>query len=177
VENLLGLDHQQHTILSWSLNPSEVSSIFERNVPAPDERIAAMQKCAEAGYPIRAVIMPVIPVQFWKETYTDFLIKLLKSVKLEHVTLGQICSYSAALKLTEQKLSRNNPISNQLEKTRSSDGRIRFPPKLRIEVYRYLIDIIKEVQPRLRISLCMEEHRTFKALNMQSDVGYCNCVI
>jgi len=177
VENLLNLDHQQHTILSWSLNPPEVSSAFERNVPFPDERITAMQKCADAGYPLRAVIMPIIPVEGWQKIYASFIENLLMSVPLERVTLGQICSYSAALKLTERKLGKTNPISSHLEKTKSNDGRVRFPFKLRIEVYRHLIDTIKKLKPQLHIGLCMEEDQTFKALNMESAIGYCNCVI
>jgi spore photoproduct lyase len=135
VENLLDLDHQQHTFLSWSLNPPEVSSAFERNVPLPDERITAMQKCAEAGYPLRAVIMPIIPVEGWQKIYANFIENLLMSVSLERITLGQICSYSAALKLTERKLGKRNTISSQLEKTKCRDGRLRFPLKLRIDIY------------------------------------------
>jgi len=177
VENLLDLDHQQHTILSWSLNPPEVSSAFERNVPSPSERVAAMQKCADAGYTLRAVIMPIIPVESWQKIYASFIENLLMSIPLERITLGQICSYSAALKLTERKLGKTNPISNRLEKVKSNDGRIRFPLKLRIEVYRHLIDTIKKLQPKLSIGLCMEEHQTFKALNMQSAIGCCNCVV
>lgn len=177
VENLMHLDHKQHTILSWSLNPPKVSATFERNVPSPDERVAAMQKCAEAGYSIRAVIMPIIPVEDWQNTYADFLENLLMSLPLDRITLGQICSYSAALKLTERKLGLKNPISNQLEKTKSADGRIRFGFKLRIKVYRYLIDVIKKLQPELPVGLCMEERRTFKDLNMEDAMGCCNCVI
>lgn len=93
------------------------------------------------------------------------------------MTLGQICSYSAALKLMERKLGLKNPISNQLEKTKSADGRIRFGFKLRTKVYRYLIDVIKKLQPELPIGLCMEERRTFKDLNMEDTIGRCNCVI
>jgi len=177
VENLLDLDHRGYTILSWSLNPPKVSATFERNVPSPDERIAAMQKCAEAGYAIRAVIMPVIPMESWQNTYGDFLENLLTSVPLDRITLGQICSYSGALKLTERKLGKKNPISNQLEKTKSNDGRIRFPFKQRIAIYRYLIDTIKQFQPKLPIGLCMEEYRTFKALNIEGTIGCCNCVV
>lgn len=176
VENLLDLDHKQHTILSWSLNPPEVSSVFERNVPSPDERIAAMQKCNKVGYPVRAVIMPIIPLEGWQNIYSKFLENLLESTPLDRVTLGQICSYSGALKLTELKLGKTNPISNRLEKVKSNDGRVRFPLKLRIEVYKYLIDIIKKLQPKLPIGLCMEEDQTFKALNMESAIGCCNCV-
>ena len=100
----------------------------------------------------------------------------MESTPLKRITLGQICSYSAALKLTERKLGKNNPISNRLEKVKSNDGRVRFPLKLRIDIYRYLIDTIKKLQPELHIGLCMEEYQTFKALNIESAVGCCNCV-
>jgi spore photoproduct lyase len=177
VENLLDLDHKQNTILSWSLNPPEVSSAFERNVPSPDERIAAIQKCNKAGYPVRAVIMPIIPIDGWQNVYSKFLENLLKSTPLNRITLGQICSYCAALQLTERKLGKINPISNRLEKMKSNDGRVRFPLKLRIQIYNYLIDTIKKFQPQLPIGLCMEEHQIFEALNLQSAIGYCNCVL
>ncbi|MBW7992269.1 MAG: hypothetical protein FVQ84_19955 [Planctomycetes bacterium] len=177
VENLLDIDHKQHTNLSWSLNPPEVSSAFERNVPSPDERIAAMQKSNKVGYPVRAVIMPIVPVEGWKKIYSNFIENLLMSVPLERITLGQICSYSAALKLTERKLGKNNPISNRLEKVKSNDGRVRFLLKLRIDIYRSLIDKIKKLKPKLPIGLCMEEYQVFKALNMESAIGCCNCVL
>jgi spore photoproduct lyase len=177
VENLLSLDHRGRTILSWSLNPPEVSSAFERNVPFPDERIAAMQKCADAGYPLRVVIMPIMPVEGWQKKYANFIDSFLTSVPLERITLGQICSYPGALKLTEQKLGKKNLISSQLEKTKCRDGRLRFPFKLRIDIYRDLIDTIKKLKPKLHIGLCMEERQTFKALNLQSAIGCCNCVL
>jgi len=177
VDNLLDLDHQGKTILSWSLNPTQISNAFESNVPRPDERIAAMQKCADAGYPLRAVIMPIIPIEGWQHIYTRFLEKLLKSVCLERITLGQICSYSGALQLTERKLSKDNPISRMLEKDKSRDGRVRFPIKLRIGVYKYLVNTIRKLQPKLQIGLCMEERETFKALGFENAIGCCNCVL
>jgi len=177
IENLLDLEHRGNTILSWSLNPPEISNAFESNIPSPEERIAAMQKCAEAGYPIRAVIMPIIPIEGWQNIYAGFLENLLGSVPLDRITLGQICSYSGALQLTERKLGKNNPISRMLNKTKSKDGRIRFPLKLRIEVYRYLIEKIKQFRPELDIGLCMEEASAFKALKMENSTGCCNCVL
>ncbi len=177
VDNLLDIDHQGHTILSWSLNPPVICDDFESNVPPPNERIAAMRKCADAGYPLRAVIMPIIPVEGWQNIYTSFLGNLLKSVSLERVTLGQICSYSGALQLTERKLGKDNPISRMLEKGKSKDGRVRFPIKTRIEVYKYLIDKIRKLQPKLQIGLCIEEADTFKALGMENSIGRCNCVL
>jgi spore photoproduct lyase len=177
VENLLDLDHQGHTILSWSLNPTKISARFESNLPPPEERIAAMRRCAKAGFALRAVVMPIIPVENWQNIYTRFLENLLESVQLDRITLGQICSYSGALQITEQKLGNDNPISRLLSKKKSKDGRIRFPLGLRIEVYRYLIEKIKQFRPKLNIGLCMEETNTFKALNMENAFGCCNCVL
>jgi DNA repair photolyase len=164
-------------VLSWSLNPPEISERFEANVPSIPVRIAVMQKCAQAGYPIRAVVMPIIPVEGWQNIYTGFLKKLLASVALERITLGQICSYSGALQLTEQKLGKDNPISEMLEKGKSKDGRVRFPIKLRIGVYKYLVNTTRKLQPKLQIGLCMEERETFKALDMENSIGCCNCVL
>ena len=177
VDNLLDLDHQGNTILSWSLNPTEISTAFESNLPLLDERIVAMRKCADAGYLLRSVIMPIIPVGEWRKIYVDFLENLLGSVPLDRITLGQICSYSGALQLTERKLGKDNPISRMLEKGKSKDGRIRFPIKVRIEVYRYLVETIRKLEPKLKIGLCMEEREIFKALNMENSIGCCNCVL
>jgi DNA repair photolyase len=136
-----------------------------------------MRKCADAGYSLRAVIMPIIPVGEWQKIYADFLENLLRSVHLDRITLGQICSYSGALRLTERKLGKDNPISRMLEKGKSKDGRIRFPIKVRIEAYKYLVETIRKLEPELQIGLCMEEKGIFKALNMENSIGRCNCVL
>ena len=177
VENLLDLEHNRHTILSWSVNPPEVSAAFERNAPSPAERLAAMQKCVEVGYVVRAVVMPIVPIAGWQEIYGGFLEGLLGSVPLQRITLGQICGYAGALSLMEGKLGKENPISCQLDGRKSADGRVRFPFLLRVQVYRHLIDRIRRIQPGLDIGLCLEEQRTFDALNLQGAVGRCNCVV
>jgi len=177
VDNLLDLEHRGNTILSWSLNPSQISDAFESNVPSPEERIAAMRRCADAGYLLRAVIMPIIPIEGWQNIYARFLENLLELGPLDRITLGQICSYSGALQLTERKLGKDNLILKMLEKGKSKDGRIRFPIKLRIKVYKYLVDTIRKLQPKLQIGLCMEEAGTFKALDMETAIGCCNCVL
>jgi DNA repair photolyase len=177
VENLLDLDHERHTFLSWSLSPTEISSSFERNVPPPAERLTAMRKCAEAGYIVRAVIMPIIPVTNWETIYAEFLDDLLTVAPLQRITLGQICSYPDALALMERKLSGRNPISCQLDRRKSEDGRVRFPFALRVRIYRYLIDRIRRTRPDVDIGLCLEERRTFEALDMQDAIGRCNCVV
>ena len=77
----------------------------------------------------------------------------------------------------EAKLGRRNPISTRLNRTKSADGRVRFAFELRVQVYRYLIDLTRQIRPDLEIGLCLEERRTFEALRITDSIGHCNCVI
>lgn len=178
VGNLLNLDHGGHTILSWSLNPAEVIAAFEAGTPPLAARIVAMKQCAEAGYPVRAVVMPIIPLPGWEEAYTRFLGRILAEVPLDRITLGGICSYRAARGLMEQRLGRSNAISDAFDPTGpSSDGRLRYPAHLRVELYRRLTAIIRSRSPNLDVGLCLEEADVFQALGLADAIGRCNCVL
>jgi len=179
VENLLGLDHREHSILSWTVNPPEITEALECNTVPVADRIAAMRRCAEDGYPVRAVIMPIIPLVGWKETYRSFLHCLLEEVPLSRITLGSICSYPQAVRLMERKLGGDNPITAKLDDSRRKgvDGRARFPYEIRKESYRVLVQTIRRRCPKVEIGLCLEEPGMFEDLGIQSSVGLCNCVL
>jgi len=179
VENLLDLDHAGRTILSWTVNAPEVAQRFERKTPDVAARIDAMRRCAHAGYPVRAVLMPIIPVADWQETYGRFMVPLLESVPLSRITLGSICSYPQAERLMELKLGTQNTISMLLDRgqAKSDDGRIRFRRVTREEVYRYLIHCIRRQRPNLEIGLCLEDEAMFASLDLRGSVGRCNCVL
>ena len=179
VDNLIDLDHRGRTILSWSLSPPEVAREFETRTPSAQQRIAGMQRCAAAGYPIRAVIMPIIPIPGWSQAYATFLDELLSTVPLQRITLGGICSYPNALRLMEAKMGSEQPITDALRgsSSRSADGRWRYPLDQRIEIYRHLIDIIRGHRSTPPIALCLEERPIFEALHLESALGKCNCVL
>jgi spore photoproduct lyase len=179
VANLLDLDHKGNTILSWSLNPAKVISQFETNTPQLHERVEAMKACGDAGYRVRAVIMPVIPVSGWQSIYDRFLEKLLVQVQLERITLGGVCIYRAALDLMERKLGKDNAISQALSTggERCADGRARYPESLRVEIYGHIIKKIRQLKPDLTIGLCLEEKSVFEALDLTESIGRCNCVL
>jgi len=178
VDRLLKLDHAGRTILSWSLNPPEVSALFEENVPAVEERVRAMRRCAEKGYPVRAVLMPIIPVENWEEIYARFLQSLLATVPLQRLTLGGICSYRNAKGLMERKLGADNAISDSIEREakRSADGRLRYPAELRTRIYRSLLQAIRPLRPDLEVSLCLEEALVRQAVSAEFPLSRCNCV-
>lgn len=177
VERLLGVDHGEHTIFSWSHNPPEIASQFETNVPSVQERISAMQKVAKAGYPVRAVIMPLIPVPDWQEKYSRFICELLSQTPVQRLTLGGICSYQNAKRLMEQKLGHKNAVSNHIAKDKTGDRRARYAPALRAHMYTHLLRTAKEMQPDLEFALCLEDQPVWKAVNKEIGLGLCNCVL
>jgi spore photoproduct lyase len=193
VENLLDLEHGGRTILSWTVNAPEVVERFERNTPSVIDRLDAMRRCARAGYPVRAVVMPIIPVADWQEIYEQFAATLLESVPLSRITLGSICSYPQAQRLMERKLGRESAISTLLRRVtplsrrgrgaggegsrKSDDGRLRFGRSTREEVYRYLVECIRRHRPDLEIGLCLEDEAMFGTLGLRPSMGQCNCVL
>ena len=179
VENLLDLDHGGRTILSWTATPSEIDRQFEPNTPSVAKRIKAMQQCAAAGYPVRAVVMPIISVDNWQTVYGDFLTDMLKAVPLDRITLGGTCIYKPAPQLVQLKLGTDNDISRGLEpaEKQNGDGRSRYAQTHRVEIYRHLIETIRSIQPDLQIGLCLEHTSVFEALGMTSSIGQCNCLL
>jgi len=151
---------------------------FERNTPNIAARLDAMRRCAQAGYPVRVVVMPIIPVADWQETYGRFMVTLLESIPLSRITLGSICSYPQAQRLMELKLGRQDAISTLLGRgpAKSDDGRLRFSRSTREEVYRYLVECIRRQRPDLEIGLCLEDEAMFAALGLKGSIGRCNCV-
>lgn len=177
VERLTGLNHGGHTTLSWSLNPPEVASAFEENVPSVEDRIEAMRRCAAQGYPVRAVIMPVIPVPDWERLYAGFLERLLSAIQLERLTFGGICIYKGARSLMESKLGRNNPISLHIAEDLARDGRARYARETRLEIYKNLVATAREIQPSLPLALCLEDVGVWQKLALEPNLGRCNCVL
>ncbi|MCY2926144.1 MAG: hypothetical protein NT031_12020 [Planctomycetota bacterium] len=178
VENLLPLEHGGNVVLSWSLGSEAVWKHFEPGTPSPTERLAAMRRCAQAGYRTRAVIMPILPVGDWADGYTALIDELLSAAPIERITLGSLCSFDNALRLTAARLGEAHPLADLFRSAeKSPDGRRRFPLALRHETYRLLLSHIRSRRPDLPVSLCLEDPSTFADLALPDAIGQCNCVL
>jgi spore photoproduct lyase len=138
-----------------------------------------MRRVASAGYPIRAVMMPIIPVDGWQDIYTAFTRHILEAVPIQRLTLGGICIYRGARKLMEQKIGSNNAISNNIETIwhKAGDGRARYSQTLRREVYSIIIKAVRRLRPELELALCLEERELWQILGLEGNIGQCNCVL
>ncbi len=179
VDRLLDLEHREHSILSWSVNPPEVSAMFEENVPSIDERLEAMRRVAERGYPVRAIMMPIIPIEGWEDCYVAFTKRLLEAVPIRRLTLGGICIYRGARDLMERKMGMRNAVSQLIGRASpmAGDGRARYSRNLRHEVYSLIIASARRLRPDLEIALCLEEEALWESTGLRGSMGRCNCVL
>jgi spore photoproduct lyase len=178
VKHLTWLNPKGHSILSWSVNPPEVCNAFEENVPGIEERLEAMRSAANAGYPIRAVMMPIIPVVGWQDIYAAFTQRLIETVPMQRLTIGGICSYKSARRLMESKSGLQNPISLNIDdKIKSQDGRARYSGSLRQEMYFLITSVVRRYRPELELALCLEEKEFWQNIGLEKSIGHCNCVL
>jgi DNA repair photolyase len=159
------------------VNPPEISAIFEENTPCIDERLDAMRRVAERGYPVRAIMMPIIPIDGWQEYYSAFTKRLLETVPIQRLTLGGICIYRSARDLMESKMGTRNIVSENIDRAspKAEDGRERYPRGLRHRVYSLIIQSARRLRPDLDIALCLEEQALWESTGLVGNIGRCNC--
>ncbi|CAM3587215.1 spore photoproduct lyase [Marinicrinis lubricantis] len=86
VEPLIGLNHQLHTRIRFSINSDYVIRTFEPGTSRFEERIEAASKIAKAGYPLGFIIAPIIWYDGWEQGYTELLEKLAERLELQEKT-------------------------------------------------------------------------------------------
>ena len=72
--------------------------------------------------------------------------------------------------------SRPQLYDDQTFKGKASDGKLRFKTNLRIEFYKYLIDIIRSFNKKVSMGICRETNLVLKELDGLIDLNKCNCV-
>ncbi|SDR89928.1 spore photoproduct lyase [Paenibacillaceae bacterium GAS479] len=80
VDSLLGLKHNGHTRIRFSVNSRYVIKNFEPATSRFEQRIEAAGKVAHAGYPIGFIIAPIIWHDGWEEGYSELLENLAKTL-------------------------------------------------------------------------------------------------
>ena len=80
VEPLLSLDHRGRTVMRMSVNPPELIRRAEFGTAPLENRISALNRMCDAGYPVGLLIAPVILTENWKELYAQLLRTLAESL-------------------------------------------------------------------------------------------------
>ncbi len=177
IDLLLGLEHNRKTVISWSLNPVNIIQKEELYAADLEERLLAAKKCQEAGYRIAFHFDPIIYYENWRRDYKN-LIKQLFSVinsPLSWISLGTL-RFNAKLKsIIEHRFPESNIVYGEL--IVAEDKKLRYPKFLRSEIYKDMINWIREYDKEVGIYLCMESRDVWQDVIMKVDADVENYVV
>jgi len=178
IDNLLAIEPNEHTVVSWSLNAKDLIELYEPGTASLSERISAAKLCQDRGWRIRFRIDPGILYQNWQAGYADLIQKTLTDTKPENITLGMLRLLPGHLRLAMNAYgNRARRLCDHKFVKGAADGKLRYPPKERINFYSFLIDMIRSFDKEVSISLCRETREIWKTFKDRCEPKKCNCVI
>ena len=157
IQNLLHLDHQKKTILSWSVNPPAYSAWEEHKCTPVPERLKAARTVADKGYPVAFHLDPLMALDDWEQEYKNLLSDLRNQFQPNEIAWISMGSLRFTPGLKETMMDRW-PKSRLLyqELYPSPDGKMRYLRGIREELYSYVKALVEEYLPKTPHYLCME---------------------
>jgi spore photoproduct lyase len=178
IDNLLSLEPNEHTVLSWSLNPQRIIKQYELGTANIDERIKAAKLCQEHGWRIRFRIDPGILHLNWQTEYSDLIRKVLTATTPENITLGMLRLLPGHLRLATQAYgNRARELLNHNFVRGASDSKLRYSANQRVEFYSFLIDAIRSFDKNVSLGLCRETPEIWNIFKERCERKKCNCII
>jgi spore photoproduct lyase len=157
IENLLGLDPKDRTVISWSLNATAIMAAEEDRTATLDERIAAALRIQAAGYRVGFHFDPIIAHEGWEEGYREVIERVfprLDTRRIAWVSLGSLRMtprLKAAIKARPQP---SRALTGEL--VPGPDGKERVWRGLRVKMYRRMLEWLRQIDGRMPVYMCME---------------------
>lgn len=178
INNLLTIEPNPQTVVSWSINSQQIIQAHESGTANLMERIKAAKLCQEHGYRIRLRIDPGIFYPDWQAGYADLIEQTLTVIIPENITLGMLRLLPGHFYLAKQAYGdRAAGLLNYGFVKGASDLKLRYLPKQRIEFYSFLMEVIRSFDRKVSISLCRETPEIWDIFKDQCIFGKCNCII
>lgn len=135
---LLQIDPPDNVEIAWSLNPQEIIDAFEKATPSLEKRITAMQQLLDAGRLVGVRIMPLLPVENYRDIYSRFLDYLGSCIDL-HRLHSIFVGWFLLTKDDMKKMQAKNPTSRLFSRLTVEDGTLmRMAPEIREDMYRLM---------------------------------------
>ncbi len=160
---LRGMKHNRKTIAAWSLNTERVISSEERRTATLDERLAAAAECEAMGYPVAFHFDPVILYDGCKEEYLKVIDRLFSYVSHDNIVWISIGAFRfmPQLKPVIEKRFPESVIAYG-EFVPGMDRKMRYFKPLRIDIYRSMVERIREHAPGVCVYFCMEDDQVWE---------------
>ena len=158
IDTLEKADHRGKTILSWSLNSTEIITSHEIRSATLEERLDAARKGAEWGYGLGFHFDPIIEHPNWRKGYVETIDALFATVPKESIawiSLGALRYLQPLKEIGTNRFPHSRIFFNEF--ILGLDGKARYFRSQRQEMYTYIYNLLREkISPDTCIYFCME---------------------
>jgi len=142
VDHLLGLNHNQKTVIAWSVNPESIVTKEELGAVSLARRIQAAKRSVAAGYPVAFHFDPIISYEGWESDYAG-VVKLIfdeiPNKSIAWISLG-------ALRYKKE----------------------RYPEEKRIAIFNFMANEIRQYSTDVFTYLCMESAAVWQLVKLRN---------
>ena len=163
IEALETLEHNRKTIVSWSLNTEAVMASEERGTTTLDQRLAAAARCESWGYPLAFHFDPMVLYDGCDDDYAAVVEKIFASVAADNIvwiSLGSFRFMPELKTIIQQRFPDSKIIYGEF--ITGLDRKVRYFKPLRINLYKKIIDRIRQLAPQVLIYFCMEDDEVWE---------------
>ncbi|MEA2104612.1 MAG: radical SAM protein [Candidatus Cloacimonadota bacterium] len=157
IDKLIKIHHANHTVFSWSLNPTEIVKAEETNTASIEERLSAAKKAQEAGFLVGFHFDPIFAHPDWKKIYGNLIDKLYSIINPDRIVWISMGSLRFPPEMKE-KINRHYPHTKIIygEMLRGHDGKMRYARPVRVPIYKFIYKKLSEIANPPFIYFCME---------------------
>jgi spore photoproduct lyase len=157
IDNLEGLDHRGHTVVSWSMNARHICETEEPKAPSFEDRLAAAVQCQTWGYRLGFHFDPLIYYDGWESGCREAVKEIFAAVdpaKVAWVSLGALRFPPHLREVVRKRFPKSKAPYGEF--VPGHHGKMRYFRPIREEMYRKMRAWIHEAAPDVFVYLCME---------------------
>ncbi len=164
IANLEGLEHKGRTVVAWSLNSTPVMVREEIRTATLAQRLEAARQCAQWGYKLAFHFDPIIEHQGWQQGYKETINRLFDMVPADSIawiSMGALRYLPALKNIGTRRFPRSRIFSQEF--IEGLDGKSRYFRPHRVELYKYIYDLLKSrTAAKTCIYFCMESDEIWR---------------
>ncbi len=157
-DSLKGLDPKGRIVVSTSLSPVRVWEGEEKRTPDPISRIRALGELQRQGYLLGFHFDPMVWHEGWEDGYRELVEYLSRHIDpriVIWISLGGLRFPKELWNIIERRHRDTTILYGELLPC-GLDGKFRYFKPIRVKMYKFLINLLKEWSSDLFIYFCME---------------------
>ena len=158
IGGLLRAGGAENVIVSWSVNAAPITDRAEHFTPNLSARLKAACEVARAGYRLGFHFDPVVIYNGYQQDYARTVQEMADTLphdKIAWISVGTLRFSRELKKQIETRFPHNTILDGEF--LLDFDGKMRYGVPQRLEVYQFLVPLLRKTFPKAVVYLCMED--------------------